>query len=255
MRAPGTWPSYGRCDGPSRFAESSHGPRACGGSLIAACSLGGRRAALDGSLVHLADREAFDGRLLDAQALRFRLAGMATEPAAARALVHSTRPHTHWTAATRTPRSGARWPSGSPPTPATRSPTAPLQLHGGYGYLTEYGIEEALRDLRVHQIISRSVPHKASPFRAHRVRRIRGHPQGPSWSAQEAQSDLTVDIADVGVRQTPSRQPRCHRRTWKKRPGSTSRSGPRRDRSAGRPVPAGGVLLPRRGRVARQSAP
>jgi alkylation response protein AidB-like acyl-CoA dehydrogenase len=28
-----------------------------------------------------------------------------------------------------------------------------LQLHGGYGYLTEYGIEKLVRDLRVHQIL------------------------------------------------------------------------------------------------------
>lgn len=28
-----------------------------------------------------------------------------------------------------------------------------LQLHGGYGYLSEYGIEKLVRDLRVHQIL------------------------------------------------------------------------------------------------------
>jgi alkylation response protein AidB-like acyl-CoA dehydrogenase len=28
-----------------------------------------------------------------------------------------------------------------------------LQLHGGYGYLHEYGIEKLVRDLRVHQIL------------------------------------------------------------------------------------------------------
>ena len=28
-----------------------------------------------------------------------------------------------------------------------------LQLHGGYGYLAEYGIEKIVRDLRVHQIL------------------------------------------------------------------------------------------------------
>jgi alkylation response protein AidB-like acyl-CoA dehydrogenase len=28
-----------------------------------------------------------------------------------------------------------------------------LQLHGGYGYLLEYGIEKIVRDLRVHQIL------------------------------------------------------------------------------------------------------
>jgi alkylation response protein AidB-like acyl-CoA dehydrogenase len=28
-----------------------------------------------------------------------------------------------------------------------------LQLHGGYGYLADYGIEKLLRDLRVHRIL------------------------------------------------------------------------------------------------------
>ena len=28
-----------------------------------------------------------------------------------------------------------------------------LQIHGGYGYLAEYGVEKIVRDLRVHQIL------------------------------------------------------------------------------------------------------
>ena len=28
-----------------------------------------------------------------------------------------------------------------------------LQIHGGYGYLRDYGIEKIVRDLRVHQIL------------------------------------------------------------------------------------------------------
>jgi alkylation response protein AidB-like acyl-CoA dehydrogenase len=28
-----------------------------------------------------------------------------------------------------------------------------LQIHGGYGYLREYGVEKYVRDLRVHQIL------------------------------------------------------------------------------------------------------
>jgi alkylation response protein AidB-like acyl-CoA dehydrogenase len=28
-----------------------------------------------------------------------------------------------------------------------------LQIHGGYGYLREYGMEKYVRDLRVHQIL------------------------------------------------------------------------------------------------------
>ncbi|OIK02531.1 acyl-CoA dehydrogenase [Streptomyces sp. MUSC 14] len=123
-----------------------------GGRLgIAACSLGGARSALDRSLAHLADREAFGTRLLDAQALRFRLADMATELAAARALVQ---------------QAARALDAGDPQAPylcamAKRFATdtgysvadRALQLYGGYGYLSEYGIEKIVRDLRVHQIL------------------------------------------------------------------------------------------------------
>lgn len=123
-----------------------------GGRLgIAACSLGGARSALSKSLAHLADREAFGARLLDAQALQFRLADMATELAAARALVH---------------QAAQALDRGDPEAPqlcamAKRFATdtgysvadRALQLHGGYGYLSEYGIEKIVRDLRVHQIL------------------------------------------------------------------------------------------------------
>ncbi|MFH8220613.1 acyl-CoA dehydrogenase family protein [Streptomyces sp. NPDC018057] len=123
-----------------------------GGRLgIAACSLGGARSALDRSLAHLADREAFGQRLLDAQALRFRLADMATELAAARALVQQAAraldagdPQAPYLCAM-----AKRFATDTGYTVADRA----LQLHGGYGYLSEYGIEKIVRDLRVHQIL------------------------------------------------------------------------------------------------------
>ncbi|MFE4055681.1 acyl-CoA dehydrogenase family protein [Streptomyces sp. NPDC059096] len=123
-----------------------------GGRLgIAACSLGGARSALDRSLVHLADREAFGARLLDAQALRFRLADMATELAAARALVQQAAqaldrgdPQAPYLCAM-----AKRFATDTGYSVADRA----LQLHGGYGYLSEYGIEKIVRDLRVHQIL------------------------------------------------------------------------------------------------------
>ncbi|MCT9112114.1 acyl-CoA dehydrogenase family protein [Streptomyces mirabilis] len=123
-----------------------------GGRLgIAACSLGGARNALDRSLAHLADRQAFGGRLLDAQALQFRLADMATELAAARALVHQ--------AAQALDRSDPQAPHLCAMAKRFATDTGysvadqALQLHGGYGYLSEYGIEKIVRDLRVHQIL------------------------------------------------------------------------------------------------------
>ncbi|MFI9626688.1 acyl-CoA dehydrogenase family protein [Streptomyces sp. NPDC052042] len=123
-----------------------------GGRLgIAACSLGGARSALDRSLTHLADREAFGQRLLDAPALRFRLADMATELTAARALVQQAAqaldrgdPQAPYLCAM-----AKRFATDTGYAVADRA----LQLHGGYGYLSEYGIEKIVRDLRVHQIL------------------------------------------------------------------------------------------------------
>ncbi|MFJ9693910.1 acyl-CoA dehydrogenase family protein [Kitasatospora sp. NPDC101183] len=123
-----------------------------GGRLgIAACSLGGAQSALERTTRHLGEREAFGARLLHAQALQFRLADMATELEAARALVH---------------RAAAALDRGDPRAPqlcamAKRHATdtgfavadEALQLHGGYGYLAEYGIEKLVRDLRVHRIL------------------------------------------------------------------------------------------------------
>ncbi|MFD9520361.1 acyl-CoA dehydrogenase family protein [Streptomyces sp. NPDC059979] len=123
-----------------------------GGRLgIAACSLGGAQSALDRSLVYLADREAFGGRLLDAQALQFRLADMATELAAARALVRQAAEalDSGDPLAPRLCAMAKRFATDTGYTVADRA----LQLHGGYGYLGEYGIEKIVRDLRVHQIL------------------------------------------------------------------------------------------------------
>ncbi|MCB5907436.1 acyl-CoA dehydrogenase family protein [Streptomyces pinistramenti] len=123
-----------------------------GGRLgIAACSLGGAQSALERSLTHLADREAFGARLLDAQALQFRLADMATELSAARALLHQ--------AAQALDRGDAQAPQLCAMAKRFATDTGysvadrALQLHGGYGYLAEYGIEKIVRDLRVHQIL------------------------------------------------------------------------------------------------------
>ena len=47
----------------------------------------------------------------------------------------------------------ARWPSDTSPTRAYDVADQALQLHGGYGYLREYGLEKIVRDLRVHRIL------------------------------------------------------------------------------------------------------
>jgi alkylation response protein AidB-like acyl-CoA dehydrogenase len=123
-----------------------------GGRLnIAACSLGGAQSALDKTIAYMSNRKAFGRRLDEFQALQFRLADMATQLEASRALL--------WHAAAALDRKDAAASRLS--AMAKRFVTdacfevanQALQLHGGYGYLSEYGIEKIVRDLRVHQIL------------------------------------------------------------------------------------------------------
>ncbi|MCM1013359.1 MULTISPECIES: acyl-CoA dehydrogenase family protein [unclassified Brevibacterium] len=123
-----------------------------GGRLnIGACSLGGGQSALEKAIDYMGERQAFGTELTGFQALRFEVAEMQTKLEAARALL--------WRAAN-------AYDAGDPNTSllsAMAKLTATdtgfdvanraLQLHGGYGYLTEYGIEKLVRDLRVHQIL------------------------------------------------------------------------------------------------------
>ncbi|MEL6287628.1 MAG: acyl-CoA dehydrogenase family protein [Pseudomonadota bacterium] len=123
-----------------------------GGRLnIAACALGGAAAALDKSLAYMRDRRAFGQRLDEFQALQFRLADMETELEAARALLsRAAHKLDAGTAdATRTCAMAKRFVTDT----AFRVANDALQLHGGYGYLADYGVEKIVRDLRVHQIL------------------------------------------------------------------------------------------------------
>ena len=118
---------------------------------IAACSLGGAQAAYDKSVAYLADREAFGMRLLDEPTIRFTLSDMATALEASRNLL--------WRAASALDANhpdkvelcamAKRYVTDSCFTVADQA----LQLHGGYGYLREYGLEKIVRDLRVHRIL------------------------------------------------------------------------------------------------------
>ncbi len=123
-----------------------------GGRLnIGACSLGGAQSAIEKSISYMTDRQAFGRKISDFQALQFRLADMATELEAARTLL--------WRAAsaldrkdpsaTRLCAMAKRFATDTGFAVANQA----LQLHGGYGYLVEYGIEKIVRDLRVHQIL------------------------------------------------------------------------------------------------------
>nr|WP_090279363.1 acyl-CoA dehydrogenase family protein [Mycolicibacterium komanii]CRL75257.1 acyl-CoA dehydrogenase [Mycolicibacterium komanii] len=118
---------------------------------IAACSLGGAQAAYDKAVAYVRDREAFGGALLDEPTIRFTLADMATALEASRNLL--------WRAATALDDNhpdkvelcamAKLHVTESCFTVADQA----LQLHGGYGYLNEYGLEKIVRDLRVHRIL------------------------------------------------------------------------------------------------------
>jgi len=118
---------------------------------IAACSLGGAQAAYDKAAAYVRDREAFGGSLIDEPTIRFTLADMATALVSSRMLL--------WRAATALDDDdpdkvelcamAKLYVTDSCYDVADRA----LQLHGGYGYLREYGLEKIVRDLRVHRIL------------------------------------------------------------------------------------------------------
>jgi len=123
-----------------------------GGRLnIAASALGGAQNALDLTMQYMAERKAFGKPINQFQALQFRLAEFETKLQAARIFLRQ-----------------AAWKLDNKTHDATKFcamaklmvtdvafevANGCLQLHGGYGYLADYGIEKIVRDLRVHQIL------------------------------------------------------------------------------------------------------
>lgn len=123
-----------------------------GGRLnIAASALGGAQAALDATLRYMGERKAFGKTIDQFQALQFRLAEQEVKLQSARTFLRQ-----------------AAWKLDNKAPDATKFCAMAklyvtdaafdvanqcLQLHGGYGYLADYGIEKIVRDLRVHQIL------------------------------------------------------------------------------------------------------
>jgi hypothetical protein len=116
---------------------------------IAAQAVGMARSALDAALGYARERVAFGKVIAEHQAINFRLADMATEIEAARQLT--------WHAA-------ALRDAGEPclkeasmaklyaSEMAERVASRALQIHGGYGYVTDFPVERIYRDVRVCQI-------------------------------------------------------------------------------------------------------
>jgi butyryl-CoA dehydrogenase len=116
---------------------------------IAAQAVGMARAALDAALAYARERHAFGKPIAEHQAIAFRLADMATQVDVARQMV--------WHAA-------ALRDAGEPclkeasmaklfaSEMAERVCSDALQVHGGYGYVTDFPVERIYRDVRVCQI-------------------------------------------------------------------------------------------------------
>ena len=118
---------------------------------IAACSLGGAAWTLDKAASYVKERFTFGEPLAARSTVQFTLADMATELRAARALVReAARAIDDGSAdAAMLCAMAKRFATDA----GFKVANDALQLHGGYGYLSEYGIEKVVRDLRVHQIL------------------------------------------------------------------------------------------------------
>ncbi len=116
---------------------------------IAAQALGISREALDKSVGYSKERHAFGKPIAELQAIQFMLSDMATELDAARLLTLRAAAmkdrgvkHTAESACAKLYASEA----------ATRITHKAIQVHGGYGYTTEFGVERHYRDARITEI-------------------------------------------------------------------------------------------------------
>ena len=129
-----------------RIALSNlEGGRIC----IAAQSVGMARAAFEAALKYAHERSTFGKPIIEHQAVNFRLADMATQIEAARQLV--------WHAATlrdagRPCLKEASMAKLFASEMAEKVCSDAIQIHGGYGYVTDFPVERIYRDVRVAQI-------------------------------------------------------------------------------------------------------
>ena len=118
---------------------------------IAACSVGGARAALELSISYAQERKQFGNAISHFQSIQFKLADMATELETARLMVYRAAKSlgTANAEATMHCAMAKRWATDI----GSKICNEALQIHGGYGYLKDFPIEKLVRDLRVHQIL------------------------------------------------------------------------------------------------------
>lgn len=118
---------------------------------IASCSLGAAQASLQAAIDHVKVRKQFGKPLASFQNSQFRLAEMATELVASRLLVrNAARALDNDDLDTVPLCSMAKYYATEK---CFNIINEALQLHGGYGYLKDYSVQQYLRDTRVHMIL------------------------------------------------------------------------------------------------------
>ena len=152
--------------------------------ILAAQMLGLAQRAFDDALAYVKEREQFGRPIGSFQALRHRIADLATEIECC-AAAHLRRRR----ASRREPRRAVparrrRWPSSRPPRSAKQVALEGMQMMGGYGYATEYDMESHVRTrARLHDLRR----HQRDPARHHR-QDLRALTQGSSFSCAEGRS-------------------------------------------------------------------
>ena len=116
---------------------------------VAAQSTGMARAALEAALAYAAQRTSMGKTLLEHQAVNFRLADMATGVEASRQLyLHAARLRDAGTPCLKEASMAKLFASET----AEKVCSDAIQIHGGYGYVSDFPVERIWRDVRVCQI-------------------------------------------------------------------------------------------------------
>src|SRR5213082_3517351 len=116
---------------------------------IAAQSIGMARAAYEAALAYAKERVAFGRPIIEHQAVAFRLADMATQIEVARQMMlHAAALRDAGEPCIKEASMAKLFASEM----AERVCSAALQIHGGYGYVTDFPVERIYRDVRVCQI-------------------------------------------------------------------------------------------------------
>jgi butyryl-CoA dehydrogenase len=116
---------------------------------IAAQSLGMARAAYEAALSYAQERAAFGRKIIEHQAVAFRLADLATQLAASRGLIlEAARLRDEGEPCLQAAAMAKLFASEI----AERVASDAIQIHGGYGYLADFPVERIYRDVRVCQI-------------------------------------------------------------------------------------------------------